>query len=664
MRKIFLSESGNLKASVFAGTRAILIALDLPEDQAKTLQGFAFKRSTGNGESHWLTGMKVFRSLAPKETDGKVIRFPTNENPIQSFLWSDYEAHPETDYTFEVSAMYGEPGSLQPRETVVIKVKTEAEDDGKHGIWFNRGAIASQAFADQFDNKSLTDADYNDPNNEEVAWLSRGLLEACIKYIQEVPKGDGLRVCAYEFTFGRVLNELKAATERGVDVRIIYHDTPANNGAIEKAKLPTSIALFKRTRPKTPHNKFIVRLEKNKTPVAVWTGSTNFTPSGFLGQTNVGHKVTNGDIAATYLKMWENLSRNPESGEQHDVAVSLSPNPDSLVGKGATIVFSPRRSDRMLNWYGERISDAATSTMFTGAFNVADPILEPMAKKGPSMRFILLERPPTPEIIRAHENNPADLLFSYGAILGKMPIEQAEGHDTDGNKTKKWVPIPHFEIEKWFVDEELERRNGQGFVFFIHTKFLLVDPLSNDPLICTGSANFSSDSLKSNDENMLLIRGDARVADIYLTEFDRIFRHFYSRDVTNEIARSKQRPQVGLLDDEFKWSRDYFDPKNPKCHRRKIFFEEQSEAWSDVAKRDPNVFVGEGIRARKPISDPKTPSKKRAKKTSAKKTANKTANKTPAKKAAAKKTLSQNRAKKTSSKRTATRTAGRKKKKG
>ena len=68
------------------------------------------------------------------------------------------------------------------------------------------------------------------------------------------------------------------------------------------------------------------------------------------------------------------------------------------------------------------------------------------------------------------------------------------------------------------MDEELERQSGDGFVFFIHTKFLLVDPLSDDPLVCTGSANFSGASLKSNDENMILVRGDTRVADIYLKE--------------------------------------------------------------------------------------------------------------------------------------------------
>ena len=33
-----------------------------------------------------------------------------------------------------------------------------------------------------------------------------------------------------------------------------------------------------------------------------------------------------------------------------------------------------------------------------------------------------------------------------------------------------------------------------------HTKFLLVDALADDPLVCTGSANFSSGSLTENDE--------------------------------------------------------------------------------------------------------------------------------------------------------------------
>jgi phosphatidylserine/phosphatidylglycerophosphate/cardiolipin synthase-like enzyme len=586
--------------------------------------------------------MKTFKSMAPPQPTGHAQHFPTNSSPVQSFLWSDYEAQPGTKYSFDVTAMYGKPEALEPRETVSFSVTTEVANDGQHGIWFNRGAIASQAFADQFGNKSLTDAEYNDPDNKEVAWLSRGLLEACLDYIDKTAAGDGLRVCAYEFTYARVHKALIEALKRGVKVQIVYHATSTNKTAIKDSGLLAAFQnkniLFERTRPKTPHNKFIVRLHNNQKPVAVWTGSTNFTPSGFLGQTNVGHLVTDEKIAATYLKLWTGLSSNPESGPQHDNAVALSPNPANVIASETTLVFSPRPSDRMLNWYGERAGDAATSAMFTGAFTVDPDILGPMAKPGPAMRFILMERPPTPEVIQAQANNPADLMFSYGAVLGKtQTFTQEEGHDADGTKTKKWVPIPHFEIENWFLGEELERKNGQGFVFFIHTKFLLVDPLSNDPLVFTGSANFSGESLKSNDENMLLIRGNTRVADIYLTEFDRIFRHFYSRDAANSIAKHGGHTNFGLLEDTDQWTEDYFDKTKAKNHRRGMFFANPANTWVGAAKKDPDVFLGEGTRAPRRTKKNSAPGKKGAKPGAKKKM--------PAKKAAKKKKVAKTKAK-------------------
>lgn len=603
MRKTATSADGKLKVRAIAGTRVVLLALDLPKADCKGLRGFAFRRRIDGGEWTWLTGLKIFASLFPDgvhpRADGKIPRFPTNEHPIQSFLWSDYAARSDTRYEFEVSAMYGDPGALEPRSTASIDITTEVEDDGKHGVWFNRGAIASQAFAEQFGNKALTDEEYNDPDNKEVAFLSRGLLEACIAYIRETPSGDGLRVAAYEFTFARVAKELKAAIDRGVDVRIVFHDTPVNNRNAEDAQLPENIGdrqiLFRRTRTKIPHNKFIVRLAGGTKPLAVWTGSTNFTPSGFLGQTNVGHKVTDDEVAKTYLAFWVGLSKDPDDDHATAAAVALTPNPAMLVEPGVTLVYSPRTSSRMLDWYGARIADAATSSMFTGAFSVDPKILTPMAAAGPSMRFILLEHPPTAAIEAAQAENPADLQFSYGAILGKQKtqVEERTGHGPTGRKVTKIVPIPHFEIESWFLEEELERQSGDGFVFFIHTKFLLVDALSDDPLVCTGSANFSGNSLTANDENMLLIRGETRVADIYLTEFDRIFRHFYSRDVINQIAKSGGAAKVGTLDPTDKWTKSYFDDDNPKRHKREMFFQDTKASWADKAAADRNIFAGE-----------------------------------------------------------------------
>src|SRR5215467_9390311 len=98
----------------------------------------------------------------------------------------------------------------------------------------------------------------------------------------------------------------KRAIDRGVDVRIVYHDTKKdddpNRAAIAKARLPKSVTHV-RTRTKIPHNKFIVKLV-GETPLQVWTGSTNFTDTGFFGQTNVGHQSADANLAKTYFDYW------------------------------------------------------------------------------------------------------------------------------------------------------------------------------------------------------------------------------------------------------------------------------------------------------------------------------------------------------------------------
>jgi phosphatidylserine/phosphatidylglycerophosphate/cardiolipin synthase-like enzyme len=87
---------------------------------------------------------------------------------------------------------------------------------------------------------------------------------------------------------------------------------------------------------------------------------------------------------------------------------------------------------------------------------------------------------------------------------------------------------------------------------------MLVDPLGPDPLVVSGSANFSKASTENNDENMLVIRGDARVADIYLGEFMRLYRHFAFRDWMSSKAAKKQAAVVLHLDETDTWWKGYF----------------------------------------------------------------------------------------------------------
>jgi phosphatidylserine/phosphatidylglycerophosphate/cardiolipin synthase-like enzyme len=118
-----------------------------------------------------------------------------------------------------------------------------------------------------------------------------------------------------------------------------------------------------------------------------------------------------------------------------------------------------------------------------------------------------------------------------------------------------------------------ERGNPLNTNDYIHTKFMLVDPLGDDPLVVTGSANFSRPSQSRNDENMLIIRGNTRVADIYFGEFMRIFDHHYARYLVRKLRTAgKSDPDAGYLKEKSsEWVDSHFNPQSHKSKRRKYF---------------------------------------------------------------------------------------------
>ena len=109
-------------------------------------------------------------------------------------------------------------------------------------------------------------------------------------------------------------------------------------------------------------------------------------------------------------------------------------------------------------------------------------------------------------------------------------------------------------------------------VAYIHSKFLLRDPLGADPIVVTGSANFSDASTNSNDENMIIIRGNTRVADIYFTEFNRLFNHYYFRSVLESTNANKTSDdaELFLAEKSKEWLTKYA-PGKLRAKRLKIY---------------------------------------------------------------------------------------------
>ena len=364
-----------------------------------------------------------------------------------------------------------------------------------------------------------------------------------------------------------------------MDVKVIYEaggtsqkpraartaSAKANENAITRNRFPRA-ALIKRTRrTKIPHNKFLVRVSARGNPLAVFTGSTNFTESGFLGQSNVGHSTTDKDVAKTYLDYWNILAQDPKTTAAARDCMALSPDPEDLEPGTTTCIFSPRSKSQMLEWYGERVADARNTVMFTAAFSVTDEIAVPLSQDREHLRFVLLEKPPTRKTA-AYFRKDRDIIVSYGNVLGEKYLPNAKGELTLRRD------IPDFRLDEWFLEEEHYRRSGH--VFFVHLKLLVIDPLSRSPLVCTGSANFSKASLSSNDENMLLVQGDTRVADIYMCEFDRLLRHFYFRRMAAELHGDGNEATAVFLTENDSWTSDYFRKNRFKSKRRELLMYE------------------------------------------------------------------------------------------
>jgi len=620
----YFGQNNGLRVRAITGTRSVLLAFDADLQTRDGLRGFSIRRTEklikDDGQAvttvKWLQSSKVFKTVDPRPkqmVDGKRKIFRTDKHPIQKFFWSDYGAEPGTEYQYEIFPAYGPVQSLQRDESrrISLDIRTEDEDDGKHGIWFNRGAIASQHYAREFGNVPPTDAETLDTSNIKTKWLSRGLLEACLSHISAAKKGEWLHACLYEFTYPVIIDAFAQAIGRGVNVRMIYHATEENRKAVGN-KLSEPDVLIERTRPNIPHNKFIVRSTKSKTPVAVWTGSTNITMSGFLGQSNLGHLFHDAKLASSYLAYWDLLSANPAGAAVKKRTKAISPQPQEVVAPGSlTPIFCARDDLSMLFWYGNRITDARDLVMFTVAFTVSPLLIPVLAQKRDCLRMLVMESRPPSDLVAAFTKHGRDpmLTTSYGAVLGKTKIVV-----TLPNKKKRTetIDIKDFPLGEWFWREEHTRKEGK--IFFIHTKYLLVDPLSDDPLICTGSANFSGNSLENNDENMVLIRGDTRVADIYLTEFLRLHEHFYFRDAANARAGKGRDQEGAFLEEVEDWTADDFQAGSYLNARREMFFRDAPGSWSEqAAERDPDDAAEKG---RKQLQEEKeeTAQKRKAKK--------------------------------------------------
>lgn len=555
-----------LSVRAIAGLHVVILAFNLPKARCTGLRGFAIHRTDHTeDEAYYLKGQKVFTATDPHLARGS--QYSTRDQPIQSFAWSDYTAKPGHRYTYRVEALGGTPAALVVKRSVSVEVTTEKEEAGAHTVYFNRGAAASQEYMRRFD-QSQPLGDVPKASDPRWAWLSRGASESILQFIGRATSASwSVRVCAYEFRWAEIANSLRQAVDRGVDVKVVYDcnaNPPEENGSVfprdqnRETALAAGIQALCTERvtrsdvqsPPISHNKFIVLL-KNGVPQAVLTGSTNFSVGGVYGQSNAVHIVDDKTVATAYHELWKRLSGNPTHADLRNLLTTVFDVPPHLPPAGTHAIFSPRNSLAVLDWYAKLAKESEGAIFMTFAFGMNKLFKDAFLTGASELRFALMDKLLSPGI-RKEKRAAAEA--EMRAIRALPEVRVAVGNRLSMNAFDNWVR------------EKLTGLNTN--VQYIHTKFMLLDPLSANPIVIAGSANFSDASTDTNDENMLVIRGDKRVADIYLGEYMRLWNHYALREWFASKVESDEPAVLKPLDPDGDWWRVYFGDTYQSSQRK------------------------------------------------------------------------------------------------
>jgi phosphatidylserine/phosphatidylglycerophosphate/cardiolipin synthase-like enzyme len=582
---------------VIAGTHNVLLGFDLTDEARKGCMGFSIERidlDPPNPGRRWLPNLLRFKA----DANGDDVT--TARAPLQRFRWGDYTVYPGKRYRYRVVPRYGTPEQLIAAGVAAEKpggadslgggvtVEITTEDDAKPEtmVIFNRGAAASEAYVRRFGQTDPSDSP------QARAWLSRGLEEGLLAFLRRaVDKGWALHASIYEFQKPELLAGLGEAAERGAEVSVVYHarsktkadlkddkaslqatadargevlpkevlpqvDSDSDDddegggkggGDMTRAKNEAAIAAAglvakgvkvspRAAAPSSAimHDKYVVLLQAG-TPVAVWTGSTNWTEGAVYGQLNVGHAVFDADVAATYEQSFQLLLPDSSAAASKAANSKITPVPKpparDVLKPGVTAIFSPQSKLDMLELYAD-VAKGATLLMVCAPFLVHEDIRKTWSEPTTTgLRYVL-----------------ADKAGSLGP-KGEIDVFNRTDGDVAAVATLLKNPLNDYQGK---VLERAESYHHKGV--HIHSKVILANPLSDDPILVTGSANFSNGSTRINDSNSLIVRGNLPVVDIYMTEFMRMFEHYLFR--YKQAAADPATP-LGLKDDA-SWSDRFY----------------------------------------------------------------------------------------------------------
>ncbi|VWB76867.1 phospholipase [Burkholderia aenigmatica] len=570
----------------------VLLAFDWPDAASRSdFLGFAIRRTPGfwsaDGKTRapdsWLPNRLTFDGPAA-HTQGDA---PTDQAPIQKFMWWDARIDPQdrgASFRYDVYPVVGTPANLQvlDAQAGVCDVVLPAHIEDGIGTWFNRAVVSSQAFAKQV--AALGLAPNAAPSDAQAlklrTWLANDMEQVFAEMLDPASRAasavyhltDTLWALPAFEAFGRQHGEASLA--------IVYDaHTTARKG---KPPLPSPnqpavdalqglATLAPRDKTHIMHDKFIVTdASSNPVPARVLTGSANFTTEGLTEQANVLHAFDSPALAALYNDRAHALAGNPSIAETAKLSPGWS-EPMTIGSAQVRVAFSPEPAGQRteIDTIVAAIAAAKHSVSFC-LFMPTDAALRDAcfaAGDRGLMMFGLVNKINVGSATKADAEQQAGQTLD-AATLANLELYHRSRDNHDVIDAAYFSPAT---VPQGF-EPELRLFPGEPAPAFppvvIHHKFIVIDAEGANPVVYTGSANMSRNSEQFNDENLLEIR-DPRIAAIYLAEFLRLYEHYRARALSINAKQHGTDAGTGAharlaLAPDSSWAKKYYVAGSPE----------------------------------------------------------------------------------------------------
>lgn len=303
-------------------------------------------------------------------------------------------------------------------------------------------------------------------------------------------------------------------------------------------------------------------------PQQVLTGSTNWTTSGLCTQANNGLIINDAAVAQDFLDAWNRLKAAGNGYPPELIQGNSTAKTYTVDGCQVTPWFAATSAAQDLT-YARKLIDGAQDGILFLFFNPGifqqDPtrwtllqnILERHNPANANCNPNLYMRGVVNQTIAGLTSDAAPKAANQSNPLhdptAPAPVTLIKGGgDTQPIPLGNSVMVPH-NIKTKFHTWEQELLGAS--MVNIHSKVIVIDPFGQHPVLMTGSHNLGYKASTENDDNLVIVEGNAPLAAAFAINIISIYQNYRWNSY---VEAHRQDPKVwhGLVDNDA-WQASY-----------------------------------------------------------------------------------------------------------